>query len=136
MNPWITPNRVNITVSQKIPLSFHVDYTSRYTLQAWYDVRTKPRRHFWDPGRPGLWSPDFLLRITMESPDSRFQMDSFGHHSVMVHICTYASVHILVLQKRSWIKNACRYNSIRVKILNLSTGYSIWLKQYLFIIYP
>ncbi len=30
-----------------------------------------PRRHFWDPGRPGLWSPDFLLKITLQSPDSR-----------------------------------------------------------------
>ncbi len=33
-----------------------------------------PRRHFWDPGRPRLWSPDFLLRITetsIETPESK-----------------------------------------------------------------
>ena len=30
-----------------------------------------PRRHFWDSCRSAYWSQDFLLRIPMESPDSR-----------------------------------------------------------------
>ncbi len=30
-----------------------------------------PRRHFWDPGQLGLWSPDFPLWFSIESPDSR-----------------------------------------------------------------
>ena len=34
-------------------------------------------------------------------------LDPFGHRSLMVHIHTYASVHILGQQNRSWIKNAC-----------------------------
>ena len=34
-------------------------------------VQKYPRRHFWDPGEFRLWSLDFPLRFSMESPDSR-----------------------------------------------------------------
>ncbi len=30
-----------------------------------------PRSHFWDPSQLGLWSPDFPLWFSIESPDSR-----------------------------------------------------------------
>ena len=60
--------------------------------------------------------------------------DSFGHHSVMVHIRTYTFIHILVQQNRSWIKNACREGNteslsqnrkIQVKVV-LARTFCVW----------
>ena len=36
-----------------------------------WEQRWLPKRHFWDSGGSGLWSPNFPLRNLTESPDSR-----------------------------------------------------------------
>ena len=34
-----------------------------YVILKYKNSTSLPRRHVWDPGRPALWSPDFLLKI-------------------------------------------------------------------------
>ncbi len=63
-----------------------------------------PRRHFWESGRPGLWSPDFLLKITMESLDSRVQADQGPKNASLDCdiIPPYVSVCEAALYKSCW----------------------------------
>ena len=62
------------------------------------------------------------------NPEPISCLDPFGHRSAMVYIRTYTSVHILVQQNRSWIKNACRerknlyYHSKRSKSTKFRGG--------------
>ena len=55
-----------------------------------------------------------------------FNTDLFGHCSVMVHIrmTMCASVHILIQQTQSWIKNACRMDNVmyHLKLKSVKSG--------------
>ncbi len=85
--PWIgqTKNCAVSVICPPVPPSFCV----LSATSSWNYILSGPNQS-WTNYEPILW------------------LDPFGHRSAMVHIRMYASVHILVKQNRSWIKNACR----------------------------
>ncbi len=81
--------------------------TVRRLNGSWTNIICSGPNQSWtnpEPWPNGGWSnltDSFSHRLVM------VLTDSFGHRLVMVPIRTYASIHILVQQNRSWIKKAC-----------------------------
>ncbi len=104
---------------------------SQCSLQAAHTANTLHVHCMCTPVQSGFYQPNSTLNRCMGNPagterrpnqswtniisvqgrtnsEPILWLDPFGDRSAMVHIRTYASVHILVQQNRSWIKNACR----------------------------